>query len=87
MKEELSFFETSILTRATRRNITEDAILHLNINSNKSELLNSPSFYRYTAIFCRFWNEGRILFSNESVTEGSYSGEYEEYDFMGFFAV
>jgi hypothetical protein len=29
MMEALSFSETSVLTRATRRNIAEDAVLHL----------------------------------------------------------
>jgi hypothetical protein len=40
MMEALSSSETSVLTRATRRNVTEDAILHL--------------FYRHILIFSRY---------------------------------
>jgi hypothetical protein len=45
LKEALSSFETSVLTRATRRNIPEDAILHSHRRENlKSYLLTIINF-------------------------------------------
>jgi hypothetical protein len=55
MKEALSSFETSVLARATRRNIPEDNILHSHLRVN----LNSYIVFR--SFVSALWYEERIF--------------------------
>jgi hypothetical protein len=66
MKEALRSSETSVLTRATRRNIPEDTILHIyrceNLKSFTSEWLSVPQVSLCYREFVSVQNNFRIRF-------------------------
>jgi hypothetical protein len=62
MMEALSFSETSVLTRATRRNIPEDGILHSHRRENFKSYIFSPLLVLLNSPLSKYPNKSlRIL--------------------------